>query len=146
MRKFNLNNYKKKVESGRKRIKDRGINWEEKYHERSKSLKKKFDKRLGPNAYHRWEGHDYTTNSDYFVVVGPAKQRDGKKSFFAGIKKLPEGWEDKKVYAPSGKYFSSISSALSHANEMWGVPYPGNQPNYSDKDLIPIEIPRHVKG
>ena len=32
---------------GRKRIKDRGIKWEPTYHERSKRLKERFDKKLG---------------------------------------------------------------------------------------------------
>ncbi|MFW6121108.1 MAG: hypothetical protein ACOC80_09455, partial [Petrotogales bacterium] len=80
-----------------KRIKDRHILWHEKYRERSKPLKKKLDKLIGEGSYYRWEGHDYTTNSDYFVVVGPAQEKSGKKSFFAGIKKLPPRYKrDKK--------------------------------------------------
>lgn len=136
----------KPVGGKRKRIRDRGIKWDEHYGERSAPLKKRFDKDIGPGAYSRWEGHDYTTDSDYFVVVGPAKKRTGQKAFFAGVKKLPPKWKRKQVYAPSGKYFSNILSALSHASEMWGVPFPPNQTNYTLQDLADVKIPRRVKG
>ena len=127
----------------KRRIRDRGIKWEETYKERSKALKKRFDKQL-PGAYRRWEGHDYTTNADYFVVVGPARTKELKKQFFSGIKKYPE--LEKKVYAPSGEYFNNLSSALSHARKMWAVPFPQGQQNYTVNDLAQIEIPRHVRG
>lgn len=130
----------------RKRIKDRGIRWKEGYHDRSLPLKKRFEKSIGPGAYRRWEGHDYTTDSDYFIVVGPAVQKHGQKSFFAGIKKYPPKWERKKVYAPSGKYFSSLLAALSHASKMWGVPFPEGQQNYSQDQLANVDIPRHMKA
>jgi len=74
--------------AGRKRIKDRGIDWKERYHERSFRLKKRFDKDIGTFSYMRWEGHDYTTDSDYFVIVGPSLTKEGKKRFFAGVKKI----------------------------------------------------------
>ena len=131
--------------AGRKRIRDRGIRWEEEYGEKSIHLKKKYDKALGPNSYLRWEGHDYTTDSDYFVVVGPALEKSGIKSFFAGIKKLPPKARRKKVYAPSGKYFPSIVAAISYASEMWGVRMPDDAGQYTKADLMPIDIPRHVK-
>lgn len=131
--------------AGRKRIKDRGIKWEYGYHERSMRLKKRFDKDIGPMSYLRWEGHDYTTNSDYFVIMGPSLTREGKKRFFAGIKKLPDD-PKAKVYAPSGEYFFSSSGALSHCSEKWAVPYPKEAPNYILSDLANVEIPRHVKG
>jgi hypothetical protein len=131
--------------SGRKKIKDRGIKWIEHYHPRSQRLKKKFDEILGPMSYMRWEGHDYTTNGDYFVVMGPSLTQEGKKEFFAGIKKLPE---DPKatVYAPAGEYFSSSVAALSHCGEKWGIPFPKGAPKYTVDQLAGIEIPRHVKG
>jgi len=143
MKKFNLLKF-----GGRRRIKDRGIKWEETYHERSAPLKKRFENEIGPGSYIRWEGHDYTTDSDYFVVVGPAIQRSGQKSFFAGVKKLPPRYKRGKVksYAPSGKYFTNIHSALSHASEMWGVSFPKNQQKYDQNNLKNIDIPRHVKG
>jgi len=140
---FNLSNMKL---AARKRIRDRGIRWKETYREKSAPLKKRFDKNIGPGAYYRWEGHDYTTGSDYFIVVGPAKTKEGRKLFFAGIKKLPPKFKRKKVYAPSGKYFPSIVSALSHASKMWGVAMPQNQNNYTIDTLANIDIPRHVKG
>lgn len=130
---------------GRKRIKDRGINWKEHYHERSEPLKKKFEKLIGPMVYMRWEGHDYTTNSDYFVVVGPSVTKEGKKKFFAGIKKLPDDPED-KVYAPYGEYFSTIAGAFSYVSDKWGVPFPKGFNHYTVNDLAKVEIPRHIKG
>jgi len=143
---FNLSKTSMVKEASPKRIRDRGINWKEHYQEKSQALKKRFDKDIGQGVYYRWEGHDYTTSSDYFVVVGPATQRYGQKSFFAGIKKLPPKERRKKVYAPSGKYFTNIVSALSYASRMWGVKFPPNQKNYSTQDLQNIRIPRHVKG
>ena len=131
--------------SYRKRIKDRGIKWEPGYHERSKQLKKRFDKQLGPMAYIRWEGHDYTTNSDYFVIMGPSLTKEGRKRFFAGIKKLPDN-PKAKIYAPSGEYFTSSVAAISHAVDKWAIPFPKGAPNYTVNELAGIEIPRHVKG
>ena len=146
VKKFNLQKMRNAIKiAGRKKIKDRGINWKEGYHEKSQGLKKKFDKEIGPMAYMRFEGHDYTTNSDYFVVVGPAVTKDLKKRYFAGIKKLPDD-PKAKVYAPSGEYFSTIMSAYSHASEKWGVPFPKGVPEYNLSNLANIEIPRHVKG
>jgi hypothetical protein len=139
------NNFNLSKVGGPKRIKDRGIDWKEKYHERSLRLKKRFEEQLGPNVYKRWEGHDYTTNSNYFVVVGPALTKNLEKRFFSGIKKLPDD-PKAKIYAPSGEYFSSLSSAFTHANEKWAVEYPKGVYNYTINDLAGIDIPRHVKG
>lgn len=133
------------LHSGRKRIKDRGIKWEEHYGKKSAPLKKRFDKDIGPMAYMRWEGHDYTTDGDYFVVVGPAVTKDLRKRFFSGIKRLPDD-PRKAVYAPSGEYFSTIHGAFSHASVKWAVPFPQNATNYTETNLVNIKIPRHVKG
>ena len=132
-------------EAYRKRIKDRGIRWQPKYHERSIKLKERFDQQIGPLSYIRWEGHDYTTDGDYFVIVGPSLTKTGQKRFFAGIKKLPKDVK-KKVYAPSGEYFFSSLSAFTHAEEKWGVTFPRGAQNYTVDNLMPIDIPRHVKG
>lgn len=131
--------------SGRKRIKDRGIKWEPTYHERSEKLRKRFDEQIGPMAYMRWEGHDYTTNSDYFIIVGPSLTKEGRKRFFSGIKKLPDD-PKAKIYAPSGEYFTSSVAAFSHASNKWAIPFPKGAPNYTAEQLAPIDIPRHVKG
>ena len=131
--------------AGRKRIKDRGIKWVPAFHERSRKLKERFDELIGPLAYERWEGHDYTTNSDYFVIVGPSLTKEGKKRFFAGIKKLPDD-PKAKVYAPSGEYFSTIAGAFSHASTKWGVPYPQNHPQYDLNSLKNVHISRHLRG
>ena len=137
---FNYSKYK----IAHRRIKDRGIRWKEAFHERSYALKQRFESNLGPGSYHRWEGYDSTTSSNYFIIVGPAVTKQGEKKFFAGIKKMPK---DPNVtpYAPYGEYFSTILTALSHAQEKWGIPFPQNNPNYDIQDLEPIEIPRHVK-
>ena len=132
------------AEGTRKRIKDRGIRWEESYHEKSKSMKKRFDKML-PGSYFRWEGFDHTTGHPYYVVVGPAISERYGKSFFAGVKKMPKD-PKKKAFSPTGKYFSSLRAALSHASEKWGVRFPQNAGSYSKNDLAQLEIPRHMKG
>ncbi len=131
--------------AGRKRIKDRGINWKEHYHIRSEKIKKRFDKYIGPMSYMRFEGHDYTTNSDYFVVVGPSLTKEGKKQFFAGIKKLPDD-PKAKIFAPSGEYFYDLRGAFAYAFDRWGVPIPRNLPEYTIRDLAPVKIPRHIRG
>ncbi len=129
--------------AARKRIKERGIKWEEFYTKKSKNVKKFFEKRL-PGAYYRWQGFDYTTGHPYYVVVGPAMSQRYGKSFFAGIKKMPKD-PKKKAYSPSGKYFPALRSALSHATEMWGVKFPQEAGNYRKEDLATIDIPRHAK-
>ena len=131
--------------SGRRRIKDRGIEWKQRYHERSLRLKERFEEQIGPTSYMRLEGHDYTTNSDYFIIIGPSLTKEGKKMFFSGIKKLPDD-PTKKIYAPSGEYFTTSIAAFSHAAEKWAIPFPKGAPNYSVEQLSMIEIPRHVKG
>lgn len=132
----------------RKPIKERGIKWEEAYHKRSAPLKKRFDRDIGPGAYMRWEGHDYTTDSDYYVVVGPSVHKDRGKMFFSGIKKLPPERErtEGKTYSPYGEYFSNIKAAFSYATDRWGVPFPRNQAQYTVDNLMPVDIPRHIKG
>jgi len=131
---------------GPRRIKDRGIQWQEQYREKSDDLKHRYEQILGPGSYYRWEGHDYTTNSDYFVVAGPAMTKEGRKMFFAGIKKLPPGEDPSKHFAPAGEYFGSMNGALSHASEKWGIRFPQGNPNYQKEQLAPLDIPRHVKA
>lgn len=132
------------VIAGRRRIKDRHIKWDEHYGARSEGVKKHLEKIL-PGSYFRWEGFDYETGHPYYVVVGPAISKRHGKSFFAGVKKMPTD-PRKKSYSPSGKYFTSLQSALSHAHEMWGIIFPKNAGNYIKKDLLSINIPRHIKG
>lgn len=142
---FNLNKI-----AGRKRIKDRGIRWEEMYRERSLPQKEKFEKEVGPGSYYRWEGHDYTTNSIYYIVVGPSIQHNIGKMFFAGIKKIPiEEFTkdpDTKTYSPYGEYFPTIKGALIYASQRWGVPMPKNQIPYNKSTLMNVDIPEHVKA
>lgn len=142
---YNLNKI-----AGRKRIKDRGILWEETYRKRSAPLKERFEKEVGEGSYYRWEGHDYTTNSIYYVVVGPSFQEHMGKVFFAGIKKIPiEEFTkdpDTKTYSPYGEYFPTIKAALVHASQRWGVPIPKNQKPYDKNSLSNVDVPEHVKA
>jgi hypothetical protein len=73
-------------------------------------------------------------------------QKNGKKAFFSGIKKMPPLAKRKDIYAPSGKYFPTIMSAIAHAHNMWGINYPKGQIHYTVQNLIPVNIPRHVRG
>lgn len=130
--------------ASKKRIKDRGINWKEFYHEKSRSLKKHFEEVL-PGSYFRWEGMDHTSGHPYYVVVGPSISQRYGKSFFAGIKRMPIN-RRKKAYSPTGKYFSSLKAALSHARKTWNVKMPQNAGNYNQNDLERVKIPRHMKG
>jgi len=131
-------------EQKRKRIKDRGIKWEETYKDKSKSAKKHFDKLL-PGSYYRWEGFDHTTGHPYYAVVGPAISERYGKMFFAGIKKMPKD-PKKKAYSPTGKYFPALRAALSHASETWGIKFPQTAGSFTKNDLATIDIPRHMKG
>jgi len=130
--------------SSRKRLKDRGIKWEEYYGEKSIAVKKKFDQIL-PHSYYRWEGFDYESGHPYYVVVGPAISKRYGKTFFAGVKKMPKD-PDEPSYSPSGKYFPALRTALSHASEMWGVKFPPDAGNYKKEDISNLDIPKHVKG
>jgi hypothetical protein len=132
------------VESGRKRLKEKHIKWEENYGEKSKIAKEHFDKQL-PGSYFRWVGKDYEDGVWRYVVVGPAISKREGKSFFAGNKKMPKE-PGKKAYSPSGKYFPNLRGALSYAAEMWGIRVPQDAGNYTKDDLGAIDIPRHIKG
>lgn len=131
------------VIAGRRRIKDRNIGWKEHYGEKSVALKKKLEKIL-PGGYFRWEGMDYESGHPYYIVVGPAISNRYGKAFFAGIKKMPKN-PKQKTYSPSGKYFSSLRSALTHASDMWGISFPKNAANYKKEDLANVDIPKHMK-
>lgn len=128
--------------AGRRRIADRHIAWKEKYGEKSEALKKHYDEVL-PGSYFRWEGFDYETMHPYFIVVGPSISNRYGRMFFAGVKKMPNE-KKKKVYSPSGKYFSSLSGAIRHAQEMWGAPFPKTAGKYVKPDLNGIKIPKHI--
>jgi len=132
------------VTSGRRRIKDKGIKWDEHYGEKSKDVKKKFEKLL-PGSYFRWVGKDYEDGVMRYVVVGPAISKREGKAFFSGNKKMPKD-PRKKAYSPSGKYFPSLRGAISYAIEMWGVRMPANAGTYTKDDLASVDIPSHLKS
>jgi len=132
------------VISGRRRIKDKGIPWKENYGEKSKEVKKKFEELL-PGSYFRWTGKDYEDGCWRYVVVGPSISKRQGKTFFAGNKKIPND-PLKKAYSPSGKYFSTLRTAISYAIDMWGVTMPSDAGSYTVEDLKPLDIPKHIKG
>lgn len=132
------------VTSGRRRIKEKGIRWEEHYGEKSKDVKDRFEDML-PGSYFRWVGKDYEDSCWRYVVVGPAISKREGKAFFAGNKKMPTD-PKKKAYSPSGKYFPTLRAAISYAIEMWGVRMPDNAGHWTKQDLSGLEIPKHIKG
>ena len=115
-----------------KPIKDRGIRWEEAYGEKSAYLKHEFEDQVGPGSYFRWEGHDYTTDADYYVVVCPGYSKKNGYHFFAGLRKMPA------ENGASGKKFHTQGEALSYAIEHWNVPRPKTEIHklYSRDDLV----------
>ena len=136
------------VKLAAKRIKDRNILWKESYTERTAPLRERYLKDIGPGSYYRWEGHDTTTNSDYYVICSPAQTKYGEKAYFAGIKKLPPRHlrDIAKTYSPYGKYFNNIASALTFLKEKYNVPFPKGQKNYTFRELQNVNIPRFVKA
>lgn len=130
--------------SATKKIKDRGIPWKENYHEKSLTMKKTFEKAVGPKVYLRYEGFDTYSGCDYYVVIGPTVD-EGRKTFFAGIKKMPKD-PDAKVYSPYGEYFPSIKAAQAYAAKKWGVPFDQSVPDYKEESLAGADIPEHIRG
>jgi len=112
-------------------IKERGIRWKEAYGDKSAYLKEEFDKQVGPGSYFRWEGHDSTSGSDYYVVVTPGFSKKHGFHFFAALRKIPAN------HGASGKKFKNQAAALHHAYETWRVPPPETKPHkqYINKDL-----------
>lgn len=112
-------------------IKDRGIKWTENYGDKSAYLKEEFEAQVGPGSYFRWEGHDFTTGTDYYVVVTPGYSKKHGYHFFAGLRKEPA------ENGASGKHFSTQGEALSYAIDKWNIPRPQTAPHkpYVAKDL-----------
>jgi len=125
--------------SAAKRIKDRNIEWKELYKKKSLFMKEKFDEEIGPMSYFRWEGDDPESNASYYIVVSPSITDEYGKSYFAGIRKMPDD------YPPSGKYFRSIREALRYARKVWDVPVPMPLPQWSSADLANVELHKIVE-
>jgi hypothetical protein len=115
-----------------KPIKDRGIRWVEQYGDKSAWLKEQFYTEIGPGSYFRWEGHDSTTGTDYYVVVSPGHSEKKGYHFFAGLRKMPAD------HGASGKKFHTQAEAMSYAYEKWRVPTPSEKPAkaYTTKDIV----------
>lgn len=128
-----------------KPIKDRGIRWAESYGDKSAYLKEQMEHQVGPGSYFRWEGHDYTTGSDYYVVVSPGYSKKLGYHFFAGLRKMPAD------QGASGKKFKTQAEALSYAMRTWAIPRPSTKPakSYTWNDLVNVPIvlePQHDKA
>lgn len=114
----------------RAKLSERNISWEETYTENTERFKLMYEDIVGEGSYFRWEGHDLDSGDDYFVIVGPAKMKTPKASWFAGCRKLPSDW------AAGGKYFGEIKEAINYANETWGIPIPSDVSwKYDSSDL-----------
>jgi hypothetical protein len=120
--------------SAAKRIKDRGIIWKEQYTKKTLSMKKRFEKEIGPGSYFRFEGHDNTTGNDYYIVCGPGHSKTKGNLFFTGIRKLPG------EYSPNGEYFKTHRKAMLYAKDMWGVRFPKDFQDYTQEDLVTVRI------
>ena len=59
---------------------------------------------------------------------------------------MPPEYKRKKIYAPSGKYFPSIMSAVAYASQKWGLPYPQDIQPYDSGSLQNVNIPKRLKG
>lgn len=105
-----------------KPIRERGIKWVETYGEKSAYLKKEMEEQVGPGSYFRWEGHDTTTGTDYYVVVSPGYSKKKGYHFFAGLRKMPAD------HGASGKKFPTQRLALGYAMDTWRVPPPEIKP------------------
>lgn len=121
-----------------KPIKERGIQWEEQYGDKSAYLKREMEDQIGPGAYFRWEGHDFITGNDYYVVVSPGYSSKHGYHFFAGLRKIPA------EHGASGKEFNTMREALHYAYDMWRVPKPDTMPpgwtGYRYEDIVNKEI------
>lgn len=104
-------------------IKERGIRWVEAYGDKSSVLKEEMEKQIGIGSYFRWEGHDVTTDTDYYVVVCPGYSKKKGYFFFAGLRKIPA------EHGASGKKFTTQADALNYAMETWNVPRPHQRPS-----------------
>ena len=114
----------------RVKLSERNIHWKETYTENTEKFKEMYKDIVGDGSYFRWEGKDVDSGDGYFVIVGPAKMKTPKASWFAGCRKLPSDW------AAGGKYFSEIKEAMNYAHETWGVHVPSDfQWSYDASDL-----------
>lgn len=117
----------------RTKLSERNMHWEESYTENTAKFKEMYEDIIGEGSYFRWEGKDVESGDEYFAIVGPAKMKTPKASWFAGCRKLPSDW------AAGGKYFSEIKEAMNYANETWGIPIPSDfKWSYDSSDLKDI--------
>lgn len=110
----------------------KNIQWKESYTEKTEFLKEQFEAVIGAGSYFRFEGKDYGSGDEYYVIIGPAKIHNPRAKFFAGVRKLPA------TYSAGGKYFDSMDGAAVYARETWGVPTPGSLKPYTSASLYGI--------
>jgi len=115
----------------RQKLKEKQIDWEQVYTDKTLFLKEQFEDVVGPGSYFRFEG-EANDGDKYYCIIGPAKVHDPRAKFFAGVRKLPA------TYSAGGKYFDSMDAAASYALETWGVPTPKSLKPYTSAQLYGI--------
>lgn len=115
----------------KQKLAEKHINWHEVYTDKTLFLKKQFEDVIGTGSYFRLEGTS-DEGDKYYCIIGPAKVHLPRAKFFAGVRKLPA------TYSAGGKYFDSMDSAASYANETWGVPTLKGLKPYTSAQLFGI--------
>jgi len=121
----------------KEKLKEKNIKWEESYTEKTLFLKEQFEEVVGKGSYFRFEGKDYDSGGEYYVIVGPARIHAPRAKFFAGVRKLPA------TYPAGGQYFDSLDGAINYAHDTWGVPVPKDLKPYTSSSLH--DIAKRVK-
>lgn len=118
--------------TAKKKLSEQRMRWEEKYTPKTAFLKRQFEDVVGPGSYFRFEGKS-EAGDEYYCILGPAKVKDPRAKWFAGIRKEPA------KFAAGGKYFDSLDRAAVYALETWGVKTPKNLKPYTSAQLYGIK-------
>lgn len=115
----------------KEKLAEKHIDWKQVYTEKTEYLKHQFNDVVGPGSYFRFEGKA-SDGDEYYCIIGPAKVKEPRAKFFAGVRKLPA------TYSAGGKYFDSLDRAASYARETWGVHTPPELRPYTSAQLFGI--------
>lgn len=116
----------------REKLVEKNIDWKEVYTQKTEFLKDMFEDVVGPGSYFRFEGIS-DEGVGYYCIIGPAKVKEPRAKFFAGVRRLPA------TFSAGGKYFDSMSSAAEYAKETWGVEIPRSLKPYTSGQLFGIK-------
>lgn len=114
------------------KLSEQRMSWKEKYTPKSSYLKRMYDSVVGSGSYFRFEGKS-ESGDEYYCILGPAKIKDPRAKWFAGIRKEPA------KFAAGGKYFDSLDRAAVYAMETWGVKTPKELHPYTSAQLYGIK-------